>query len=210
MKTFKQFVNESCITRLLFHNQIHECAMLTAFRQYDSKGESRTNDQNNKDNLNLGKAIRYLGYGITKVLGTYAEQQTGNRSLSENSWFVVNLKDDPKFINNIINFGISHEQDSVLIIPKNGFFDVKTVYLYGTNKDNNNEYCFIKWHEQKFATDIKFSKDNDLLTQIKNKNFYFIFDDNKMLENELAFKNFSNAQEMKGRFKKLYPFMFSL
>lgn len=209
MRTFKQFLNESCITRLLFHNQQHECAMLTAFRQFDENNKARSLDQNNKDNLTLGKALHYLGYGITKVIGSYTEQQNSSKTTEENSWFVVNLKDDEKFVDNIINFGITHNQDSVLIIPKNGFFDIKTVYLIGTNKDNLDDDCFIKWQEKKYASDIKFSKNNDLLTKIKNKAFYFSFEESDLLENELSFKNFSNAQEMKGRFKKLYPFIFS-
>jgi hypothetical protein len=84
-----------------------------------------------------------------------------------------------------------------------------SIYLIGTNKDNFDDDCFIKWQEKKYAFDIKFSKNNDLLTKIKNKAFYFTFEENDLLENELSFKNFSNAQEMKGRFKKLYPLIFS-
>ena len=207
MKSANKILSESCITRILMHNKDHDCAMLTAFRQYDKKGNPRSKDQNNKANELLGKALRYLSYGITKVIGSYAEQQTGRRSMEENSWFVVNLNDDPKFISNIINFGIVHEQDSVLIIPKNGFFDVKTTYLYGTNEDNIDDFCFVKWQDKKFATDIKFSNDNDMLTKIKNKAFYFKFDE-MINEHDAIFNNMSNKIEIVGRMKKIYPFMF--
>jgi len=205
----KKRVNESSITRIIEHNRQHDCAMLTAFRQYDKNGNPRTNIQNNKDNDLLGKALRYLGYGITTVIGSYAEQQTGLRPMKENSWFAVNLKDDPNFISNIIDFGEVHEQDSILIIPKNGFFNPKIVYLYGTNKENTADYCFVKWQEKKFASEIKFNESNNMLTKIKNKSFYFKFNDDFLDEHETLFKNFSNAQEMIGRMKKKYKFMFA-
>lgn len=201
-------LNESAITRLLKHNREHCCAMLTAFRQFAEAGVMRTPDQNNKDNLLLGKALRYCGYGVTKVIGSYAEQINAKKPTIENSWFAVDLKDDPNFIKNIIGFGTAHNQDSVLIIPKDGFFDVKTAYLVGTNPENVSDDCFVKWREKKHASEIKFSKDNDMLTKIRNKSFYFKFDDEILDEHEPLFRNFSNAQEMVGRMRKRYSFMF--
>ena len=124
-----QLINESNINRILKWNKLHDCAMLTAFRQYDKDGNPISKDTNNRKNLLLGKALRFHGYGITSVIGTYAEQISGFKAQQENSWFVVNLKDDNSFVDEIINFGIAHGQDSVLIIPKNGFFDVTTSYL---------------------------------------------------------------------------------
>lgn len=197
----KQKLNESSLTRVIMHNKQHDCAMLTAFRQYDRNENPRSIDQNNRNNILLGKALRYLGYGITSVIGTYAEQMTGRKLMQENSWFVVNLKDDSKFVDNIINFGISHEQDSVLIIPKNGFFDINTTYLFGTNKDNVSDDCFVKWQHKIFAADIKFNN-NDMLTKMQNKSFYFKFENELLDEREPIFNNFSNAQEMIGRMKK--------
>lgn len=205
--TMKQ-LNESTITRLLKHSREHCCAMLTAFRQFTEDDVLRQADQNNKDNLLLGKALRYCGYGITKVIGSYAEQINGKKPAVENSWFVVDLKDDPNFVKNIIGFGAAHSQDSVLIIPKNGFFDAKNTYLVGTNPENTGNDCFVKWQEKKHASEIKFSKDNDMLTKIRNKSFYFRFDDEILDEHEPLFKNFSNAQETVGQMRKKYGFMF--
>lgn len=201
-------LNESTITRLLKHNREHCCAMLTAFRQFDKEDLPRTIGQNNKDNLLLGKTLRYCGYGITKVIGTYAEQINGKKPTIENSWFVVDLKDDPNFVKNIVEFGTAHSQDSVLIIPKDGFFDVKKAYLAGTNPENVGDDCFVRWQEKKHATEIKFSKDNDMLTKIKNKSFYFKFDNEILDEREPLFRNFSNAQEMVGQMRKRYGFVF--
>ena len=205
-KNNKMFV-ESSIPRILSQNKEHDCAIITAFRQYDKDGKPIDKNTNNRNNILLGKTLRYRGYGITSVIGTYGEQQTGLRPEKENSWFVVNLHDDSKFIDDIINFGIADGQDSVLIIPKNGFFDVKTVYLYGTNDNNVGNDAFVKWKEKKYASAIKFGNDNLMLTKIKNKYFYFRFD-NIIDEKEHIFNNFSNAQEMIGRMKMKYKFMF--
>ena len=203
----KNILTESKINRILAWNKIHDCSMITAFRQYDKDGNPISRDVNNKKNIFLGKALRYHGYGITSVIGTYEEQIAGFKALQENSWFVVNLHDDSKFVNDIINFGIADGQDSVMIIPKNGFFDVNTVYLYGTNDNCMTDDDFIKYKEKKFATDIKFNDENDMLTKIKNKNFWFKFD-NIIEEDSPVFDNFSNAQNCIGTMKKLYKFMF--
>ena len=200
-------INESNINRILKWNKLHDCAMLTAFRQYDKDGNPISKDINNRKNLLLGKALRYHGYGITSVIGTYAEQIAGFKAQQENSWFVVNLKDDNSFVDEIINFGIAHGQDSVLIIPKNGFFDVTTPYLYGTSDNCVTDDDFVRYKEKKFATDIKFNDDNDMLTRIKNKNFWFKFD-NVIEEDMPIFDNFANAQNCIGSMKKIYKFMF--
>ena len=203
----KKLLSESSLTRILKWNKEHNCAMLTAFRQYDKDGNQISINDNNRRNLLLGKALRYRGYGITSVLGTYEEQMSGMRPMKENSWFVVNLNDDDRFVDDIVNFGIANSQDSVLIIPKNGFFDVKTTYLYGTNDNCMSNEDFIRFKEKKFATEIKFNDDNDMLTKIKNKAFYFKFDD-VIEEDSPIFDNFANAQSCISSMKKLYAFMF--
>ena len=207
MKMNKKLLSESSLTRILKWNKEHDCAMLTAFRQYDKDGNPISINDNNRRNLLLGKALRYRGYGITSVLGTYEEQMSGMRPMKENSWFVVNLNDDDRFVDDITNFGIANGQDSVLIIPKNGFFDVKTTYLYGTNDNCMSNEDFIRFKEKKFATEIKFNDNNDMLTKIKNKAFYFKFND-VIEEDSPIFDNFANAQSCIGGMKKLYAFMF--
>lgn len=166
MKSAQTILNESSITRIIAHNQIHDCAIVTAYRTCNTK---KLNEKNNKA---LGYALNRLGYGATKVLGTYEEEIAGISS-KEHSWFVVNLNDDLNFIDKIIEFGKTLNQDSVLIIPKNGFFKPIDVYLEGTNE---NEFCPLG--EKIHATDVKFGKkENKMLTIIKHKPFYFIFED---------------------------------
>lgn len=166
MKSAKAILNESSIIRIIAHNQMHDCAIVTAYRTSNNK---RLNEKNNRA---LGYALNKLGYGATKVLGTYEEEIAGLVS-KEHSWFVVNLKDDQNFISKIVEFGKKLNQDSVLIIPKNGFFNPIDVYLEGTNE---NDFCSLG--EKIYATDVKFGKkENKMLTIIKHKPFYFVFED---------------------------------
>ena len=166
MKTAQTILNESGLTRIIAQNQMHDCAILTAYRT------DKPSALNKKDNAALGYALNRLGYGATKVLGTYEEAIAGVPS-KEWSWFAVNLKDDPDFIDNIVKFGTSLKQDTVLVIPKNGFFKPIDIYLEGTN---DNAFCPVG--QKVHATSVKFGKkDNSMLTIIKHKPFYFIFND---------------------------------
>lgn len=166
MKNAKTIINESGIMRIIAHNQEHDCAILTAYRSARGKAE------NAKLNATLGYALNKLGYGTTKVVGTYEEAIAGQKS-KEASWFAVNLKDDPDFTKNIENFGKSLEQDSVFIIPKGGFFNPKSAYLLGTN---NNDFCPLG--KKICAKAIKFGKtDSKMLTNVNGRPFYFTFTD---------------------------------
>lgn len=166
-------LNESSLVRLLKHNNEHDCAILTAYRS------NKTKKVNHKNNEVLGYALQKLGYGITKVLGTYEEQISGYTS-KEYSWFVVNRNNDPKFFDKISKFGKIDEQDTILYIPKNGLMNIKSVFLFGTNP---NDYCDVG--QKTYASDIKFGKsDNSMLTVISHKPFYFKFQANQLLDSE--------------------------
>jgi len=71
------------------------------------------------------------GHGVTKVDGTWIEDNgmPSAKEQQEKSLFCVNLKDDPSFVNTILEMGERYCQDAVLIIPKGG----EGVYLIGTN-----------------------------------------------------------------------------
>ena len=74
-----------------------------------------------------------MGYGVTRVDGSYIENfdDIDNRKeVSEQSFFVVNLRDDPNFNNNINRLGQMFCQDSVLLIPQGG----DGAFLLGTNE----------------------------------------------------------------------------
>ena len=146
-KKWNRFIlNESSLSRLHKHITEHDCAVVTAFRNDpaspkgcvseppSSEEDGNVLAQNKSRNKELKAALLRKGYGVTRVDGSYIENfdDPDNRiEVSEESFFVVNLKDDTQFINTIENLGKMFCQDSVLIIPQGGTGS----YLLGTNED---------------------------------------------------------------------------
>lgn len=141
MNKFDKVLNESTLNRIHSHVMEHDCSVITAFRNSfvncldDDNDEERLNIRTNKNiNKTLKAALLSLGYGVTEVKGTYIENYLSDNEIEvkEDSYFVVNLKDDPDFFDNIIKIGEILCQDSVLIINKGGDDN----YLVGTNKSD--------------------------------------------------------------------------
>lgn len=141
MNKFGKVLNESTLNRVHKHVMEHDCSVITAFRNSfvncldDDNDEKRSNIRKNKNiNKTLKAALLSLGYGVTEVKGTYIENYLSDNEIEvkEDSYFVVNLKDDPNFADNIIKMGEILCQDSILIINKGGDDN----YLVGTNKSD--------------------------------------------------------------------------
>lgn len=73
-------------------------------------------------------ALLKLGYGVTAIKGRYREDGWDTAS-DEESFFVVNLTNDPDFIKNLARLGEAYNQDSILIKEKGS----DNAYLLGTN-----------------------------------------------------------------------------
>ena len=101
-------------------------------------GKNRTQTKKYEVNsLNTGylkKELENLRYDVISVRGAYIEGFNSPKQfrVDENSFFVVNSKDDPKFKSNIAALGEKYCQDSVLISPKGG----RSAFLYGTNNSD--------------------------------------------------------------------------
>jgi hypothetical protein len=93
---------------------------------------------NKNDDISLNKHLKatlmFLGYGVIGIKGAYVEFFLSNKliEVKEDSYFVVNISNDPLFIKNIKKLGEVFCQDSVLIIECGGNHS----YLVGTNKSN--------------------------------------------------------------------------
>lgn len=137
-------LNEASLSRLHQHISNHDSAIITAFRADPASSEScvtkspsadqekaplSVNKQRNKD---LKAVLLRKGYGVTRVDGSYIENfddPSARKEVSEESFFVVNLKGTEDFIPTIEKLGRIFCQDSVLIIPQGG----RGAYLFGTN-----------------------------------------------------------------------------
>ena len=141
-KYTKEVLTESGLSRVWTHMQDHQTAMITAFRNDPEDGEDcvmepqpvegeSSLDKNKMRNRDLKATLLKFGYGVTAVQGTYIENYMKKNAIEvkEDSMFVVNLEDDPKFFANLEMLAQKFCQDSVLLVPQAG----EGAYLKGTN-----------------------------------------------------------------------------
>ena len=134
-ENWNNFLNESGLSRVHQHIGAHDTAVITAFRNNPSSDEGCVEPippgeqeesplkANKARNRNLKAVLLKMGYGVTRVDGSYIENfddADNRKEVSEESFFVVNLKDDSDFNNNIVKLGQKFCQDSVLLIPQGG------------------------------------------------------------------------------------------
>lgn len=128
---------ESSISRIKNWIQGKDIAGITAFRNKLQDITDKTlidrpllspisKPDNIRRNRDLKATLLKLGYGVTKIAGSYVE---GGVESQEESFIVVNLKDDPNFKKNIFRLSEYYNQDSFLLKSKNN----ENAYLIGTN-----------------------------------------------------------------------------
>ena len=171
-KYTKETLNEmSSLSRVWAHMQEHQTAMITAFRDDPDddegcvmgpqpvEGEDAL-DKNKMRNRDLKATLLNFGYGVTAVEGTYIENYMKENAVEvkEDSMFVVNLEDDPKFFANLEMLAQKFCQDSVLLVPQGG----EAAYFKGTNGaefpglgKSQEVGSFTAGKEAKFMTRVK-------------------------------------------------------
>ncbi len=122
----KKMVQESGLSRVYDHIQEHDAGTITAYRG------SNTRKINQAKNKHLMSKLKSAGYGITAVKGAFIEGYGTPEAneVSEESFFVVDLKDSGTLRKTLIKLGEEFEQDSIIFIPKGG----EGVELIGTSK----------------------------------------------------------------------------
>ena len=133
---WKEFLTESSISRTYEHILNHDTGFMTAFRDNTKdKTKCMPDHSNTMENYERNRQLKAVllnkGYGVTDVDGTYVEYfgTDAAKEVKEDSFFVVNLKDDPNFKDTITGLGEHFCQDSVLFVPRGG----EQSYLIGTN-----------------------------------------------------------------------------
>jgi len=153
-KNWKEFIiNEAGLNKIRQDMLDYDTAFITAFRgdindksmcvyvppseeelsERDKMG--KRGESNKRNNKELSAFLLSQGYGVKNVQGSYIENfgsidpEKVPREVKEASFFVTNLKDDPHFLEEIINLGKRYCQDSVILVPKG-----EEGYIYGTNK----------------------------------------------------------------------------
>ena len=140
LKEWNEFLLlEKSMSRMLQHIQGHDTAFVTAYRNnptdFTKCMPSHSQNPDNKErNKELKSSLFENGYGITSVMGSYIEgfKTKAAKEVKEHSFFVVNLKDDEDFRDEIFKLSEFYCQDSFLFVNKGG----QEAFLVGTNKDD--------------------------------------------------------------------------
>ena len=170
MNKFGKVLNESSLTRIHSHIMKHDCAVITAFRNKlincmsEDNGDKLNIGDNKMRNKRLKSALLSLGYGVTSVKGTYIENYMSDNQVEvkEDSYFVVNLTDNPDFISHIKKLGEMFCQDSVMILEKGG----DNNYLFGTNKSD-----FPGYGESSPVGNFKPGIESEFMTKVGGRPF---------------------------------------
>lgn len=169
LNEWRGFVNESGLSRIYKHIQEHDCIVITAFRD-DANDNSKCTDRaviggdNMERNRDLKATLLGLGYGITKVDGSYIEdfETPLAKEVKEDSLFCVNLNDDVDFVERLASLSEKFCQDSIIVFPKGG----KGAHLIGTN---NAEYP--GYGKKAMQGDLSMGQEAEFMTRVNNRPF---------------------------------------
>ncbi len=165
MKTYKEFVQESSLSRIKDAVDKHSCGAITAFR-----GDA-TRKVNKDLNKELYAALKRRKYHVTKVKGSYIEhfQTPDAKEVGEDTWFVVNLDvegdDGGKLEKDLVLLGRRYDQDSILTV-RNG-----EGYLIGTSHRDNAYPDFGK--KEKVGSGKWGKRSGKFFSRIRGREFAF-------------------------------------
>lgn len=193
MKTKNELENiglqEAGLSRIWKQTMEYDIALISTCRtkcinciypQKDKEdGGKYTSSENRKRTKLLRAKLLSHKFGVTAVDGTYIEHKGTPfaKHLDEDSFFVVNLKNDPNFKDKLIELEKEFCQDSVILHAK----DDEEFYEYGTNhgtrvgldKTLSAGKKFVAGIEKEFMSKIRnrpFAFTNEIKLQINSKN----------------------------------------
>ena len=134
---FKEFlknqISESGLSRIWKQTMEHDSGTISAFRSAKdcNQGEKYSKKENLDRSAKLKAKLLKLGYGVTKIKGTYIENygSKNEKEVKEDSYIVVDIKDTGNLERDLRKLGEEFEQDSITFQEKDGNY-----YLIGTNK----------------------------------------------------------------------------
>ena len=164
MKKFNTYLQESSLSRLWRHNEKHDCAAMTAFRNAADcgEGEKYSNADNKQRNKSLLAKLKTKGYGATTLKGRYPE---GGKTSTEVSYFIVDLQDGGSLEQDMKKLGEEFEQDSILYVPKGSIQGTDKAYLIGTNRCENN---WLGYHKTEIFNKGRMGYDSPIYTSYVN------------------------------------------
>lgn len=169
MKTIREYLNESSLSRIYKQTQEHDYGTITAFRSARdcNTGSVYTKKENLQRNKSLVSKLRAKGYGVTSIKGSYIENYgTKNaKEVGENSFLVIDLKDNGKLRTDLLKLGEEFEQDSI-IFGKAGTGGT----LVGASKCPDG---YPAYHKEKKQGGAVFGKKGEFLSRVNGRPFVF-------------------------------------
>ena len=158
--SFKQFLNESSLSRLYKKYKDFDSGTISASRSYN------TNEENKQLTLQLKTDLIKLGYSVTAINGVYIENygKPNAVEVKEKSFIVFDQYNEGKLKDDLIKLGKKYEQDSITYSSvKDGEY-----YLIGTNSTG---YPGLG-KEVKLGKSM-FGKSGEFFSSIKGRPFVF-------------------------------------
>lgn len=202
-------IDESNVNRLKSWFENYECAIISAYRnriingteniwiQKDENGNSVGDDkdltyaQNQVRHKKLKDALLGMKYGITSQRGRFNEkdEETGKEieKTGEKSFVVVNLRNDPKFKENLFKLSEYFDQDSFIYKPKG----TEEAVFVGTNNRVRKPFAPGYGHEERCG---KFQDNVDAGCEYYSKirGNKYVFEENK---NDCLTRKFALCEE---------------
>jgi len=174
LENWKRYLNESSLSRVYQHIVAHDAAVISASRNdiFDREKctekamTSEEGDSNMLRTRDLKATLLSLGYGVTKMRGSYIEDfdTPSAVEVAEDSLFVVNLSDRSNFFTSLLELGEKFCQDSVLLIPRGG----QDAFLHGTNHSE-----FPGYDNKVVVGNLKLGEDAEFMTRTQGRPFTF-------------------------------------
>lgn len=191
-------LNESNINRMLHWLKGCDCAFITAFRKEFKdirdkdatyfgpngdweEGKKFSHEKNRQKNKLMVAELLQLGYGVTKVQGVYPETPktddapiTDNEDIEE-SYLVVNRRNDENFLKNLQRIAEFYNQDSIYYKEAGA----EEGHLIGTNGCGWPEY-----HEKGSGSKLHLDTGSNYMSRLGNKAFSFASADSEETNHE--------------------------
>ena len=166
---FKDYLNESSLSRVWKQANEHDTGTLSAFRYAPDCGNGKpyTKSENKSRNAKMKAKLLKYGYGVTKIDSTYIENYGSENAIEvkEESFLVVDIKDSGNLKRDLMKLGEEFDQDSITYSNPSSKY-----YLIGTNKCPDSYPGYQK--EEKLGTPL-FGKDGELHSKINGRPFVF-------------------------------------
>ena len=174
MKTFKQFISESSLSRLYSKYKQCDSGTITGYRA------ENTTQKNKENNAKLKAALVGGGFSVTAING-YTTENYGSadeKRVAEKSFIVFDRNNTGNLKQTLIKLGRYFDQDSIT------FSDAQTgqYYLIGTSKRENS---YPGYNVEKLLGKPMFGQDGEFYSSIRGRPFVFTecaqpFDDTRL------------------------------